>query len=347
MDFLPVLIIWIKPVFSCLNRYATKLTKDFNMHPTLTTLFGYPFHLYSIMITIGCIAGIWLVSRQSKKAGMDQVLMLDLCWWLILGGYLGARLIFMIVNWEHHWYPCFDYEYYNTLYPENALEEGDCWPLMAFWSGGLVFYGAFLGGVAVLIWFTRQHKLKLLPVADILMPAFAIGQFFGRLGCLAAGCCWGKVTDLSWGIQFPKNSMVFRQQIEQKLVSAHDHIALPIHPTQLYDSLYGLGLFVVLSWIQRRKRYHGQVFIWWLFLYPLMRSIVELFRGDKARGFVVEIVYEPLNRFLGLPAESTTFLSTSQFISLQVVVISGAFIFYLHKKFSLVDSQLDSSTPPE
>ena len=82
------------------------------MHPILITLFDYPFHLYSIMITVGCVVGIWLVSRHSKKIGMDQILILDLCWWLILGGYLGARFVFMIVNWDHHWYPCFDYEKY-------------------------------------------------------------------------------------------------------------------------------------------------------------------------------------------------------------------------------------------
>ena len=293
------------------------------MHPLLFEVLGYPFYIYSLMITAGCIAGIMLVVRHGDQAGLDRLTLLDLCWWLILGGYLGARVIFMIVNWEHHWYPCVDYAYYNSINPSAQLDGPDCWPLLAFWSGGLVFYGAFLGGVLVLWWFSRRHKLKLLPLADALMPAFAIGQFFGRMGCLAAGCCWGKVTDLPWGIEFPKGSMVFRQHVDLDLIHQHAAHALPIHPTQLYDSLYGLGLFVVLTWIRRNKRYHGQVFMWWLFLYPLMRSLVELFRGDSERGFITRVVSEPLNQLLGLPEGSVTFLSTSQFISLAVVVCSG------------------------
>ena len=307
------------------------------MHPILIEFWGYPIHIYSLMITLGCLAGIWLAVRYSDQVGVDRYVILDLCWWLVLGGYLGARIVFMLVNWEHHWYPCVDYEYYNTLNVDAQLTGPDCWPLLAVWSGGLVFYGAFIGGFIVLLWFTRKHQLKLLPIADILMPAFAIGQFFGRVGCLAAGCCWGKVTDLSWGIQFPRRSMVFHQHLEQKIVSAQDHLSLPIHPTQLYDSLYGLGLYLALVWIRRNKRYHGQVFMWWLFLYPLMRSTVELFRGDTERGFITRVVYEPLNQLLGLPPESITFLSTSQFISLVVVFLSGASLLYINRRLSSRD----------
>ena len=313
------------------------------MHPVLFEIFNYPFYIYSLMITMGCVAGIWLVVRYGKQVGISQILLLDLCWWLILGGYLGARIIFMIVNWEDHWYPCVDYEYYNSIRPDAHLESADCWPLMAVWSGGLVFYGAFLGGFLVLWWFTKRHKVRLLPIADALMPAFTIGQFFGRLGCLAAGCCWGKVTTLPWGIEFPRGSMVFRQHVEQNLLEVHAPHALPIHPTQLYDSLYGLGLFVALTWIRRHKRYHGQVFMWWLFLYPLMRSLVELFRGDSERGFITRVVHEPLNQLLGLPAGSTTFLSTSQFISLAVVFCSGLGLIVIRNRLNRRERSLDQA----
>lgn len=309
------------------------------MHPILFEIWHYPLYLYSLMITVGCVMGIWLVIRYGDQAGINRLTLLDLCWWLILGGYLGARVIFMIVNWQDHWYPCVDYEYYNILKPDANLTEPDCWPLVAIWSGGLVFYGAFLGGFMVLWWFSRRYKLRLLPLADALMPAFAIGQFFGRMGCLAAGCCWGKVTDLSWGIEFPRPSMVFRQHLEQHLINANAEHALPIHPTQIYDALYGLGLFVVLTWIRRRKRYHGQVFMWWLFLYPLMRSLVELFRGDSERGFVTKVVYEPLNQILGLPTGSVTFLSTSQFISLGVVLCSGIALLVIRARLNARDAQ--------
>ena len=315
------------------------LAHEVIMYPVLFELFGYPLHLYSLMITIGCIAGLWLAVSYSKRIGMDHLLIMDLCWWLILGGYLGSRVIFMIVNWEHHWYPCLDYTYYNQLNPEAQLTGPDCWPLLAFWSGGLVFYGAFLGGIAVLWWFAKRHKLPLLKTADVLMPAFAVGQFFGRIGCLAAGCCWGKPTDLAWGIQFPRRSMVFHQHLEQGLVSAGDSLSLPVHPTQIYDSTYGILLFATLYWIRERKRYDGQVLVWWLFLYPLLRSLVELFRGDSERGFVFKLVYEPLNSLLGLPEGSVTFMSTSQFISLGVMTVAGAAILYLRAHAQDVEAE--------
>ena len=292
------------------------------MHPVLFSLFGYPFYIYSLMITLGCVAGIWLCVRYARQVGISQILMLDLCWWLILGGYLGSRVVFMVVNWRDHWYPCVDYQYYNTISGRPPLESADCWPLIAFWSGGLVFYGAFLGGIVVLWWFTRRHKLSLLKIADAIFPAFAIGQFFGRLGCLAAGCCWGKPTDFIWGLEFPRGSMVYAQHLKRDWIESGAAHAIPIHPTQLYDSLYGLGLFIVLTWIRRNKRYHGQVFLWWLVLYPLLRSTVEMFRGDTDRGYVFRVVYEPLNYWLGIPKGSITFLSTSQFISLSVMFAS-------------------------
>jgi prolipoprotein diacylglyceryltransferase len=161
-----------------------------------------------------------------------------------------------------------------------------------------------------------------------MIPYLAVGQFFGRFGCLAAGCCWGKITNLPWGIEFPAGTMAFRQHAQEGLLEAGATHALAIHPTQLYDSFTGLVLLGLLLWIRQRKRYHGHVFIWWMFLYPLMRSTVELFRGDDAeRGFVFEYVNEPLNQLLGLPVGSTTFLSTSQFISLCVVVVAGVMLF--------------------
>jgi len=88
-----------------------------------------------------------------------------------------------------------------------------------------------------------------------------------------------------------------------------------------------LLLFFVLIYIRHHKRFHGQVFIAWLMLYPLMRSLIEVFRGDdNERGFVFEVVYEPLNTFLGLPAASATFLSTSQFISVGFLLIGAVLL---------------------
>jgi phosphatidylglycerol:prolipoprotein diacylglycerol transferase len=114
------------------------------------------------------------------------------------------------------------------------------------------------------------------------------------------------------------------------VAATHSH---GVHPTQLYDSLCGLFLFGVLIWIRQRKRFHGQVFVWWMLLYPLLRSTVELFRGDDAeRGFIFRWVSEPLNHFLGLPEGSATFLSTSQFISVGVMLTAAVILYRRRNK---------------
>ena len=121
--------------------------------------------------------------------------------------------------------------------------------------------------------------------------------------------------------------MVWWQHRKAGLLEHSADHALAIHPTQLYDSLCGLLLFLFLIWIRQRKRFHGQVFLLWMAIYPLMRSTVEVFRGDDAeRGFIFRWVSEPVTEFLGLPSGSATFLSTSQFISLGFVVVAAVIL---------------------
>ena len=304
------------------------------MHPELFELFNYPVHTYAVMIALGFIVGIWLAARYGEQVGYDRDLILDLCWWILVSGLVGSRVVFMIVNWEQYYYPCFDFEYFNELYPTKAIEEADCTRLLYVWNGGLVFYGGVIGAMLTLVWFMRREGLKILPMADVLIPSLAVGQFFGRLGCLGAGCCWGEVTQSSWGLVFPKFAdsgkwtMVYSDQAKDpellgRLSEVSGDFALPVHPTQLYDSLCGLFLFCVLIYVRHRKRFHGQVFVWWLLLYPVLRSTVEIFRGDhRERGMVYAFDTTGLNEALGLPIESHAFLSTSQFISLGMMSVA-------------------------
>jgi phosphatidylglycerol:prolipoprotein diacylglycerol transferase len=294
------------------------------MHPVLFNLFGYPVHLYAVMIATGFVVGIWLSARYAERTGYDRDMILDLCWWLLVSGLIGSRIVFMIVNWDQYYYPCVDYEYFNTLYPEHSITEPDCTRVLRFWNGGLVFYGGVIGAMLTMVWFLRREGVRILPIADILISSLAIGQFFGRLGCLVAGCCWGKLSGATWTLEYPARTMVFNQHYKAGLVG-HDALhSLPVHPTQLYDSLCGLLLFCILIYVRHRKRFHGQVFIWWMFLYPLFRSSVEIFRGDNVeRGFLIDIVIEPLNQALGFAPGSVTFLSTSQFISLGMMTTAA------------------------
>ncbi len=323
------------------------------MHPVWFNLFGYPVHFYAVAMATAFVVGIWLAARYGERVGIDRDLMLDLTWWMLVAGLVGARIAFIAVNWDQYYYPCVDWEYFNAHVnpnPKKALDGPDCTRLLRFWQGGLVFYGGAIGSMLTMVWFMRREKLPVWPIADAIIPSLALGQFFGRLGCLAAGCCWGKPTEVAWGLVFPPRSMARHQHFEQGLLDPLIHASdapatiasLPVHPTQLYDALGGLLLFAFLIWFRQRKRFHGHVFLAWLLIYPVMRASVEIFRGDAERGYVFRYVNEGFNAFLGLPKGSATFLSTSQFISVCVV----AFTLWLWRRRSKQANEEASRSRP-
>lgn len=135
------------------------------------------------------------------------------------------------------------------------------------WHGGLVFYGGLIGASLTFIVYVRLKQLPLWKVADVFAPSIALGYVFGRIGCLLNGCCYGRACDLPWAIQFPPNNPLHPP-------------TYPVHPTEVYDSLLNLGLYGALAWLYRRKKFDGQVFAVYLVSYAVLRSLVEVFRGD-------------------------------------------------------------------
>lgn len=286
------------------------------MHPVWFDVFGYPVHVYAVMMALAFIVGVWLSVRHGERIGLDRDMLLDLCWWMLVGGLVGSRVAFIAVNWDSYWYACVDYQHYNAHIVTEASQRigsADCTKILRFWTGGIVFYGGAIGGILTMFWFMRREGQSVWPVADALIPSLALGQFFGRFGCFAAGCCWGHPTDHPWAVVFPGRSMASRQHFDDHLIASKLDPSLAVHPVQLYDALGGLLLFALLVWIRSRKRYHGQTFIWWLLLYPIMRSTMELFRGDTERGFV----FGPV--------------STSQFLSMVLAAFALVLIVRLRR----------------
>lgn len=302
------------------------------MHPVLFELFGQPVHLYAVMIALGFVVGVAMIWREAPRFGFERDMILDLLWWLLVMGLVGSRIAFILTNWEEYYYPCVDFEHYNTLNIEPPIGEPDCWRLFRFWQGGLVFYGAPIASLLTLFVFMRRERKPALPAADLIIPYLALGQAFGRLGCLAAGCCFGKPWDGALALHFPPNTMPWRQHLHDGLIEHTAETSLGVFPTQIMDSLTGFLLFAVLLWIRKRRRFDGQVMVSWLILYPVARSLNELYRGDEDRKMLAEIVVEPLNRLLGLEPGSATFLSTSQFISIGVIAVGIALYFRLRQR---------------
>jgi phosphatidylglycerol:prolipoprotein diacylglycerol transferase len=204
-------------------------------------------HWYGILVATGFLAGLWTASRRALRDNISPDVILDIGPWLILGTIVGARSLFVISYWSEKfagkpWYEVFMIQ-----------------------KGGLVYYGGLVGASLTVLFYMLWKKLPIWRIGDVFAPSIALGSFFGRMGCLMNGCCYGRSCDLPWAIHFPAD---------------HHTKGVGVHPTQIYDSLLNLALYVALAWLFRHKKFHGQVFASFLIGYAALRALVESTRGD-------------------------------------------------------------------
>jgi phosphatidylglycerol---prolipoprotein diacylglyceryl transferase len=302
---------------------------------------GIAVHAYGILLIGGFVAAVAVCATLAQREwrgeeGLlkrDQVL--DLAVWVLIAGLAGSRLLFMAVNWETY-----------AAAPSKLLSL----------EGGLVFYGGLLAAMGASFVFTRTRRIDFFRLGDVGIPTVSLGQAFGRLGCFTSGCCWGDVAaeGSSVGVHFPaaghavnlfgqptqvpsnaalsqladgrwvlpSTGEVFAHPVAGAVrisdwVAQHGH-TLPVHPTQLYEAIGQLLIFTGCLALRRFRRFHGQILGVWLIAAALLRSGVELFRGDVERGTLHGLLTS-----LGLegaasaiPLEAWFNVSTSQFISL-------------------------------
>ncbi len=219
------------------------------MQPIAFHLGPLTIHWYGVLVALAFLAGMWTAARRAPLIGISGEHIADLVVpWLLLGGILGARTMFIVTYWQ------------------DEFAGKPWWEIFMIQRGGLVFYGGLIGAALAVGIFAFLKKLSLWKLADILAPSIALGSVFGRLGCLMYGCCFGRACELPWAIRFP-----------------HDHSTggQSVHPTQIYDALLNLALYVGLAWLFRhRRKFAGQIFATYLMGYAVTRSFVELFRGD-------------------------------------------------------------------
>jgi phosphatidylglycerol:prolipoprotein diacylglycerol transferase len=243
-----------------------------------------PLHTYGLLIAGAFLVGIWLAQREARRRGQDPERIADLSFWILVAALVGSRVYFILVNWD---------DYFGAGKALVSTPFGRIPRLLAVWEGGLVFYGGFIGAALTAWWYMRRHRMRFLPHADTLIPSVAFGHFMGRLGCFAAGCCWGDVAHghLPWAARFPPASLAYQtfaaRENPAAFLAADRLTTLPLHPVQLYESFGELAIFLALVLVVRpRKRFHGQVLAAWLLLYAILRTVSELFRGDVERGVV-------------------------------------------------------------
>jgi len=303
---------------------------------------GAPLHTYGLMIATAFVVAVWLASREAPRAYPASIKVggrlepagpymrerfLDLGFWVLVSAIVGSRVLFVITKWE-------DYR-------------RDIWQGFSI-SGGLVFYGGFIGAALASYWYCKRHKLEFLRIADVAIPSVAIGHAIGRLGCLAAGCCWGGIAKAgsAIAIRFPAaahlpfggfgtDALAYNDQAKDgrwfdALGHLYDHsvagaqqisavaratgYSVPVYPTQQMESAGELLLFVALLVVRRHKRFNGQVLSVWLMCYAILRFVIELFRGDDIRNFL----------FKYPDSLHPVILSTSQTISVGIFVTGVA-----------------------
>jgi len=219
------------------------------VHPIAFQLGPITVHWFGICIAVAFLAGMWTAVRRAPLVGVTGEHIADLVIpWLLVGSILGARIMFVTTYWQ------------------DEFAGKPWWEIFMIQRGGLVFYGGLIGAALTVILFARLKHISLWKLADILAPSIALGSMFGRIGCLMNGCCFGRPCAQPWAIRFPVD---------------HFTAGHPLHPTQIYDALLNLGLYLVLAWIFRhRRRFDGQIFAIYLMFYAVTRSIVEFYRGD-------------------------------------------------------------------
>jgi phosphatidylglycerol:prolipoprotein diacylglycerol transferase len=251
------------------------------MHPILVKLGPVTIHSYGFMMALGVGLALWFVYRQAKGQGIDAPRLLDAAFYIMIVSLVGAKLILLIGNFSY--------------YLENPKE------LLWIARSGGVFQGGLAFGIIFALWYFRKHKLPTWRIADIAVPALALGHGFGRIGCFLAGCCYGRACDLPWGATFHDEY-------------AHGLTGVPvgqeIHPVQLYESVLNFANALILYLVLRRRKFTGQVFSLYIVNYSVIRYFTELFRGDhpaKAYAFqgpsaLLSVSYSQLFCVLGLAA---------------------------------------------
>jgi phosphatidylglycerol---prolipoprotein diacylglyceryl transferase len=252
--------------------------------PRLFHIGSFNLPTYGLLVSLGVLVGLWISVRNSAKQGIDPENAWNFGILVVLSGIVGAKILYIINDWSTY-----------VAHPREIFS------LSTLQAGG-VFSGGLIGALIAAVWFIRKHHMPALATCDAFAPGLALGHAIGRIGCFAAGCCYGKPTTHFWGV-------TFTNPLASALVGTP--LGVPLEPTQLFESAVELANFFILMWMLKRKRFDGQVFAAYVILYGVARYFLEFIRDDPGRGSV----------FGGI-------MTGTQLISICLVILGG-FIWWL------------------
>ncbi len=251
------------------------------MYPRLLDLGPFTVYTYGVLLAAAFLLGLKLATSRARKRGLDAGRILDLGIYVIVAAIVGGKVLLLVTDFQS--------------FRANPAD------IMSLARSGGVFYGGLILAVGVAFWYMRCHALALWPTFDVFAPGIALGHAVGRLGCLMAGCCYGRPTSLPWGI-------TFTDPFTGSYVGTPLGVAL--HPTQIYEAVAEAAILLFLLALERRGgNFPGRTFWTYILLYGLTRYSIEFFRGD--------------------PRGTMWIFSTSQFISVILVPLSVIMLAYL------------------
>ena len=220
------------------------------MCPILFKVGSFTIYTYGVLVFMGVLAGYLFGLKEAGRSQVDTKVFSDVLFWSIIWAFVGARLLYLIVEWD--------------FFIQDPIG-------MLFSRAGFVFYGGIIAGSLALFFHAKIRKLDFLKYIDIIALTIPLGHFFGRLGCFFYGCCYGVHTNSWIGMIFPHDSPA-------------GIMGGKVIPTQLISALFLLFIFFILLFIRRRQQFKGQIMLSYFIFYGIFRFIIEFFRGDP-RGF--------------------------------------------------------------
>jgi phosphatidylglycerol:prolipoprotein diacylglycerol transferase len=229
------------------------------VYPQLFHLGKFFLPTYGFLVSMGVLIGLWVSVRNSERLGIDGDKAWNLGILVVLCGIAGAKVLYIINDWgtyKDHW--------------------GDIFSLATLQSGG-VFSGGLIAAFLAAAWYVRKNHMPPLGTCDAFAPGLALGHAIGRIGCFAAGCCYGKETHHWWGI-------TFTNPLAAEITGTP--LGRPLEPTQLFESAVEFANFLFLMWLLKRRKFDGQIFGAFMFIYGVARFFLEYLRDDPGRGSV-------------------------------------------------------------
>lgn len=235
---------------------------DFEVNRVAFSIGSLPVYWYGILIALGFILAILYVSRRAREFGVDADRMLDVILGGAIGGIVGARAYYVILQWDY--------------YGQNLSQ------IFNTRSGGMAIYGGLIGGVLIGLLMCKIRRVKFMPALDLVVGGFLIGQGIGRWGNFVNIEAFGANTSLPWGMSSSViTDYLTQHEAELEAIGMDIDPNMPVHPTFLYESLWCLLGFAFIAWYTRRRKFDGELTLLYMMWYGAGRAVIEGLRTDS------------------------------------------------------------------